>query len=88
MLDLAKRDNIYTFICILYKLCFASSTRSVDGDGDRDANEEDIDDPDAMAYGRAYKRILYIEKHDVQVLLPAKYKGGINSEFHHMCHWT
>jgi P2-related tail formation protein len=51
MLDLAKRDKIYKSICILYKLCFASSTRAVDGDGDRDTNEEDIDNPDAMAYG-------------------------------------
>jgi hypothetical protein len=41
-----------------------------------------------MAYGRAYKRSLDIENHDVQVPLPAKYKGGINSELYHTCHWT
>jgi hypothetical protein len=72
MLDLAKRDKIYKFICILYKICFASSTRVVDDDGDRDTNEEDTDDPYAMAYGRVYKRSLDIENLDVQVPLPAK----------------
>jgi hypothetical protein len=50
MLDLAKRDRIYKVICILYKLYFASSTHAVDGDGDSDTNEEDIDDPDTMVY--------------------------------------
>jgi hypothetical protein len=81
MLDLAKRDKIYKFICILYQLCFASSTRAVDGSGDRDTNEEDIDNPDAMAYIRAYNRSLDIEKHVVQVPLRQNTRGALAVNF-------
>jgi hypothetical protein len=80
MLDLAKRDKITRFVCSLYKLCVQHSK-------DGDFGEQNIDDPDAMAFGRAFKLSLKIEKHDVRVPLPAQYKDRINADFHNMCSW-
>jgi len=97
MLDMARRDNISKFVKYLYNQCMKESEligEVFDPTLNRTRKlrhfekEYNIDQSNAMAFGRAFKESLDIAKHNTKVSLPKELKSRVSELFWPMCNWV